>query len=430
MKMQTYEEAIDWINSRLKFGIKPGLERMEWMMKKLGSPEKKLKVIHIGGTNGKGSTVTYLRSILNEAGYRVGTFTSPYIETFNERISVNGQPITDEEIIQLVNSIQPFVEEIETTNLGSLTEFEVITVMAIYYFAYMNPMDMTIFEVGLGGRLDSTNILQPILSIITNIGMDHVNILGHTVAEIAFEKAGIIKNEIPVITGAKQKEALEVIKNKSKDMNAKLFISKDDFKVENIRTLHRGEQFTFSYSNGQYQNLVINMLGKHQIENAILAIGAAIFLHIDEPMIREGLKKAFWPGRMEVLSEHPFVIVDGAHNPEGINSLINTLQEHFPYKKKKMIFAALSDKELTNMIQPLAKLDAEVYFTEFDFPRAASAEELFSLHLLPQAKVNKNWKKLLEEMFNALEENEMLIISGSLYFISNVKLFFKEFTQI
>ncbi|MBL5766163.1 MULTISPECIES: bifunctional folylpolyglutamate synthase/dihydrofolate synthase [Heyndrickxia] len=428
--MQTYEEAIDWINSRLKFGIKPGLERMEWMMKKLGSPEKKLKVIHIGGTNGKGSTVTYLRSILNEAGYRVGTFTSPYIETFNERISVNGQPITDEEIIQLVNSIQPFVEEIETTNLGSLTEFEVITVMAIYYFAYMNPMDMTIFEVGLGGRLDSTNILQPILSIITNIGMDHVNILGHTVAEIAFEKAGIIKNEIPVITGAKQKEALEVIKNKSKDMNAKLFISKDDFKVENIRTLHRGEQFTFSYSNGQYQNLVINMLGKHQIENAILAIGAAIFLHIDEPMIREGLKKAFWPGRMEVLSEHPFVIVDGAHNPEGINSLINTLQEHFPYKKKKMIFAALSDKELTNMIQPLAKLDAEVYFTEFDFPRAASAEQLFSLHLLPQAKVNKNWKKLLEEMFNALEENEMLIISGSLYFISNVKLFFKEFTQI
>lgn len=260
--------------------------------------------------------------------------------------------------------------------------------------------------------------------------MDHVNILGHTVAEIAFEKAGIIKNEIPVITGAKQKEALEVIKNKSKDMNAKLFISKDDFKVENIRTLHRGEQFTFSYSNGQYQNLVINMLGKHQIENAILAIGAAIFLHIDEPMIREGLKKAFWPGRMEVLSEHPFVIVDGAHNPEGINSLINTLQEHFPYKKKKMIFAALSDKELTNMIQPLAKLDAEVYFTEFDFPRAASAEQLFSLHLLPQAKVNKNWKKLLEEMFNALEENEMLIISGSLYFISNVKLFFKEFTQI
>ncbi|PTY81311.1 bifunctional folylpolyglutamate synthase/dihydrofolate synthase [Heyndrickxia sporothermodurans] len=428
--MQTYEEAIDWINSRLKFGIKPGLERMEWMMKKLGSPEKKLKVIHIGGTNGKGSTVTYLRSILNEAGYRVGTFTSPYIETFNERISVNGQPITDEEIIQLVNSIQPFVEEIETTNLGSLTEFEVITVMAIYYFAYMNPMDMTIFEVGLGGRLDSTNILQPILSIITNIGMDHVNILGHAVAEIAFEKAGIIKNEIPVITGAKQKEALEVIKNKSKDMNAKLFISKDDFKVENIRTLHRGEQFTFSYSNGQYQNLVINMLGKHQIENAILAIGAAIFLHIDEPMIREGLKKAFWPGRMEVLSEHPFVIVDGAHNPEGINSLINTLQEHFPYKKKKMIFAALSDKELTNMIQPLAKLDAEVYFTEFDFPRAASAEQLFSLHLLPQAKVNKNWKKLLEEMFNALEENEMLIISGSLYFISNVKLFFKEFTQI
>lgn len=427
--MQTYEDAINWINSRLKFGIKPGLERMEWMMEKLGSPEKKLKVIHIGGTNGKGSTVTYLRSILNEAGYRVGTFTSPYIETFNERISVDGFPITDEEIVQLVAHIQPYVEEIETTNLGSLTEFEVITVMAIYYFAYINPMDITIFEVGLGGRLDSTNILQPILSIITNIGMDHVNILGHTVAEIAFEKAGIIKNETPVITGAKQREALKVITNKSKEMNAKLSISKDDYRIENVRTRERGEQFTFSYAEVQFQDVVINMLGKHQIENAVLAIGAAIFLQIDEPMIREGLRKASWPGRMEIVSEQPFVILDGAHNPEGITSLINTIQEHFPYKKKKMIFAALHDKDLTNMIQPLAKLDAEVYFTEFDFPRAASAEELFSLRLLPHAKINKNWKKLLGELSHALEENEMLIVSGSLYFISNVKSYLKEFPQ-
>ncbi|GIN86943.1 bifunctional folylpolyglutamate synthase/dihydrofolate synthase [Heyndrickxia sporothermodurans] len=428
--MQTYTEAISWINSRLRFGIKPGLERMNWIMGKLGSPEKKLKVIHIGGTNGKGSTVTYLRSILNENGYKVGTFTSPYIETFNERISVNGLPISNEEIIQLVTIIKPFVEEIETTELGAMTEFEVITVMAIYYFANVNPMDITIFEVGLGGRLDSTNILTPILSVITNIGMDHVNILGNTVEEIAFEKAGIIKQEIPVITGAKQKRALEVIINKAKEMDSKLFISGTNFNTDEIKTLDRGEQFSFVSSSVIYRNLTISMLGKHQIENASLAIQAANFLEIDEESLRSGLMKAFWPGRMEIINEKPVVLLDGAHNPEGVASLIKTLDDHFPKQRKKIIFAALRDKDLKNMLKPLKSLEADIYFTQFQSPRIATAQELYDISEIESAKIDEDWLNLTEKIYPTLYDDEMLIISGSLYFISEVKPFIKNLAEL
>ncbi|HYK71690.1 MAG TPA: bifunctional folylpolyglutamate synthase/dihydrofolate synthase, partial [Pseudoneobacillus sp.] len=169
----TYEQALEWIHSRLRLGIKPGLKRMEWMMEKLDHPERRLKTVHIGGTNGKGSTVTFLRSILQASGFQVGTFTSPYIEQFNERISVNGLSISDKEILELTNIIYPLANELEETELGGPTEFEVITAMSFYYFAKLNPVDIVIYEVGLGGRFDSTNIIHPLASIITSIGMDH-----------------------------------------------------------------------------------------------------------------------------------------------------------------------------------------------------------------------------------------------------------------
>src|SRR3954469_23771105 len=208
----TYSEALEWIHARLRLGIKPGLKRMEWMMAKLANPERELKAVHIGGTNGKGSTVTFLQSILEAAGYSVGTFTSPYIEQFNERISVNGKPISDKEILDLTNVIRPLADELEETELGGPTEFEVITAMSFYYFANVNQVDIVLYEVGLGGRFDSTNIIQPIASVITNIGLDHTNILGHTYEEIAFEKAGIIKEGTPTFTAVKNKNAIRVIK--------------------------------------------------------------------------------------------------------------------------------------------------------------------------------------------------------------------------
>lgn len=188
-----YEEALNWIHSRLRFGIKPGLTRMEMMMEKLNHPEKQIKTVHIGGTNGKGSTVTYLRNILQQAGLTVGTFTSPYIEQFNERISVNGIAISDEEILVLANKLLPIVEEMDQMEIGGPTEFEIITAMSFYYFAYINKIDIVIYEVGLGGRFDSTNIISPLLSIITSIGLDHTAILGDTYEKSPLKKLALLK---------------------------------------------------------------------------------------------------------------------------------------------------------------------------------------------------------------------------------------------
>ncbi len=190
---QTSEDVIKWVHDRKKFGIKPGLERMEWMMEKLDHPERRLRAVHIGGTNGKGSTIAFLRSILQEGGSEVGTFTSPYVESFHERISVDGVPISDEDLIKVAEVIKPLAEQLETTDLGAPTEFEIITAMAFYYFARIHPVDILLVEVGLGGRLDSTNIIHPFVSVITSIGYDHMNILGDNLMDIAMEKAEIFK---------------------------------------------------------------------------------------------------------------------------------------------------------------------------------------------------------------------------------------------
>ena len=247
--MNTYSESISWIHSQLKHGINLGLARMEWLLEKMGNPEKELKAIHVAGTNGKGSTVTFLRSILNEAGYEVGTFTSPYIETFNERISINGNPIADNDLIELVRVVKPLAEELEKGELGPPTEFEIITAMAMYYFANIRTVDFTILEVGLGGRFDSTNTIQPLMTIITNIGMDHIHILGDTIGKIAYEKAGIIKRKVPLFTGAKQDEALSVILEEAEKKQAETFQLGMDFSVENYKSAPGGEMFTINKRN-------------------------------------------------------------------------------------------------------------------------------------------------------------------------------------
>ncbi len=304
---QTYDEALHWIHSRLRTGIKPGLKRMEWMLEKLNHPEKKLTCVHIGGTNGKGSTVTYLRSILETAGYSTGTFTSPYIEQFNERISINGRPIPDEDIVKLANVIYPLSVEMEETELDGPSEFEIITMMAIYYFAEIHPVDLAIFEVGLGGRFDSTNVIHPLLEIITNIGLDHVQFLGSTYKEIGFEKAGIIKKGTSLITAVDQPDAQDVILSRAKELEVPAFLLERDILLEDHVSIPTGESFTWKDGHTTLSDLQISMFGKHQTKNAALAVKAALVLEkdhsfkIEENHIREGLKNAYWPGRFEIL---------------------------------------------------------------------------------------------------------------------------------
>ncbi|NUH82847.1 bifunctional folylpolyglutamate synthase/dihydrofolate synthase [Bacillus firmus] len=422
-----YEDALEWIHSRLRLGMKPGLQRMEWMMGKLGHPERRIKSVHIGGTNGKGSTVTFLRSILQEAGYSVGTFTSPYFENFNERISLNGTPIGDEDLVQLANDIYPLAVELEQTELGGPTEFEIITAMAFQYFGHVRPVDLVLFEVGLGGRYDSTNIIYPVLSIITSIGLDHTAILGDTYEKIAFEKAGIVKPGISVITAVKQEEALAVIQDKAVGLKSPIYQLGNEFTISDHKSLVQGEFFSLQTVFQDFRDLETGMSGKHQTENASLAVMAAELLNkfysffIEEKHIRAGLKTAFWPGRFEIVSHDPLVVIDGAHNEEGIDALTAELEKRFGDRSKKIIFAALADKKLDKMISKLDSAADSITFTEFNFPRAASAEDLYNLSKNSRKQFLTDWKEVLETELCESGKNSVLVITGSLYFLSEVK---------
>ncbi|MQR95400.1 bifunctional folylpolyglutamate synthase/dihydrofolate synthase [Fictibacillus phosphorivorans] len=430
--MKSYKEALEWIHSLLKFGIKPGLKRVEWLLERTGSPEKKIMCIHIAGTNGKGSTVEFIRSIMNEAGYSVGTFTSPYLISFNERVSLNRIPISDDELLHYARIVRPYVEEVSLTELGSPTEFEVITVISLLYFADKQP-DIVVYETGLGGLYDSTNVITPILSLITNIGFDHMGILGDTLKEIAFQKAGIIKKDVPVITTADQKEAREVIEHKAKEMHAENYFLDHDFSVVHKESTNSGESFFYTdISDKKEINFEIAMKGTHQIKNAGLAVAAVKFLtrsrrfEISLSKLEDGLRKANWAGRFEKVSHSPDIILDGAHNEQGIAALKETLINHYGSKRIFLLFAALEDKAYATMMKDLLSVVYEACFTTFDFPRAASAEQLLKESPLENSYSISSWSDALQHLKDQLQQDDVLIITGSLYFISEIRKTFQN----
>ncbi|MBM7554611.1 bifunctional folylpolyglutamate synthase/dihydrofolate synthase [Thalassobacillus pellis] len=420
----TYEEAIDWIHSREKFKIKPGLKRMEWMMKRLGHPEKGLNAIHIAGTNGKGSTLSFIRSLLQQQGNQVGTFTSPYIITFNERISIDGVPIRDEEWVDLVSAIRPLAEELGETSLGEPTEFEVITAMAILYFNKAE-LDFVIFEAGLGGRYDSTNIISPIMTVITNIGLDHINILGDTYEQIAAEKAGIIKQGVPLITAVDDDIAFKVIKEEADDKGAQVFRLGKEFSVLRKESTNDGEQFTFTMKDYISEPFLTRLKGRHQVLNASVALAAVEILsieyHFDRAIYQKGIMSTDWPGRFEQISTNPAVVLDGAHNEEGTISMIDTLKVHFPHHKKYLLYAALSDKPITGMLSRLAGSFDRVIFTGFAFPKSMKGSELLQLYPGENADSTEDWKSSLEDIMSNLNQDDVLVVTGSLYFVSEVR---------
>ncbi|MBC2041441.1 bifunctional folylpolyglutamate synthase/dihydrofolate synthase [Listeria welshimeri] len=423
MTLKSYEEAIEWIHGTLRLGIKPGLSRMEYIMEKLNHPEKANKWIHIAGTNGKGSTLTFIRNCIEEAGYTTGTFTSPYIETFNERISVNGKPISDDKILILANRMKPIAEELKNTIYGPPSEFEIITAMMFLYFAEYDSIDIGIIEVGLGGRLDSTNILLPLVSVITTIGMDHMELLGNTIEEIASEKAGIIKSGTPVISGVIQSEAQEVIKAIASKNKANFAQLNQDFFIQ-----LDGKTATFKTKHGEeIVDLVIGLDGFHQLNNASLAIKVIQYLNIyssydiDEKAIKAGLKKAFWPGRMETISEKPLIIVDGAHNPEGIETLKHSINRFSGHKI--IIVSILKDKNYKEMLSSLKSIpDCEIILTTFDYSRAMSAQETINVGKLEDIAVNPVWHDAINDTVQSKNDSK-IFITGSLYFISEVRKF-------
>lgn len=409
----TYQEALDWIHGQLKFGIKPGLERMAWMLKELGNPQDNLKAVHIVGTNGKGSTVNALQTIFTQAGYEVGTFTSPYIIDFKERISLNGQMISEEDLLDLVNRVKPVVERLpKETEHENATEFEIITVLMFLYFGQVHPVDIAFIEAGMGGLHDSTNLFKPLAVLCPSIGLDHQAILGNTHAEIAAEKAGVLKNGAPFIYATDRTDVRDVFEKKAREEGSKTYELGRDFTAEGS-----SHSFDFTYGEQRLDDIALAMTGQHQVANASLAIMASLLLQKDYPkvtleLIKNALAHAHWRGRTEFL--RPNLMIDGAHNNESVKVLIDLLQSEYANKEIELLFAAIDTKPIDGMLAQLKSV-GDLTVTSFDYPNSVKLDKY------PEAyKQVPDFKTWIKEHVTT-DNKKLYVVTGSLYFISQVR---------
>ncbi|MEK3766550.1 MULTISPECIES: bifunctional folylpolyglutamate synthase/dihydrofolate synthase [unclassified Solibacillus] len=392
------------------------LQSAKMILNALGNPEKKNKFIHFAGSNGKGSTLNATREILMAHGLTVGAFISPHLERANERVTINKNQISDEDFLNIANQLSEVIKEKLDGKFPSFFEF--MTLLALQYFTEQQ-VDVVLLETGIGGRLDSTNVVIPEVSVITTISLEHTDMLGESYGEIAAEKAGIIKTMKPVVVGVKNKEALSVIKETAIQLHAPIYMINEQFYIENNKNSN------FDYvSDINISNITMAMIGEHQKENAALAITAVkLFLpSVDEKKVKQALHEAKWDGRFERVTGN--VILDGAHNSEGTMALVETIKEFAPHHKVKFIYAALQDKDHAVSIELMDKFAAEMHFTQINLPRAATANQLFEQSNHAKKFMNSNWQQLIETEKAKLAENELLVITGSLYFIAEVRSLF------
>ncbi|HEW9437274.1 TPA: bifunctional folylpolyglutamate synthase/dihydrofolate synthase [Streptococcus pneumoniae] len=410
-----------------------GLERMVELLALRGNPHLKLKVLHIGGTNGKGSTIAFLKKMLEKLGLRVGVFSSPYLIHYTDQISINGESISEARLEALMADYQSLLEGEAVANLQGTTEFEIITALAYDYFA-SEQVDVAIMEVGMGGLLDSTNVCQPILTGITTIGLDHVALLGDTLEAIAEQKAGIIKQGMPLVTGRIAPEALTVIDRIAEGKDAPRLAYGTDYQVRHQESVVTGEVFDYTSAvrQGRFQT---SLLGLYQIENAGMAIALLdTFCQEDgrelasNDFLGQALEETSWPGRLEIVSRDPLMILDGAHNPHAIKALLVTLQECFADYHKEILFTCIKTKALGDMLDLLGAMpDTELTLTHFADSRATDES------VLKEAAKSRNlsyqdWHDFLEQNLTDKKEEKQTvrIVTGSLYFLSQVRAYLME----
>lgn len=410
-----------------------GLERMVELLALRGNPHLKLKVIHIGGTNGKGSTIAFLKNMLEKMGLRVGVFSSPYLIHYTDQISINGESIPEARLEALMVDYQSLLEGEATANLQGTTEFEIITAIAYDYFA-SEQVDVAIMEVGMGGLLDSTNVCQPILTGITTIGLDHVALLGDTLEAIAEQKAGIIKRRVPLVTGRIAPEVLAVIDRIAEGKAAPRLAYGVDYQVGHQESVVTGEVFDYTSAvrQGRFQT---SLLGLYQIENAGMAIALLdTFCQEDgrelasNDFLGQALEETSWPGRLEIVSRDPLMILDGAHNPHAIKALLVTLQERFADHHKEILFTCIKTKALEDMLDLLGAMpDTELTLTHFADSRATDES------VLKEAAKSRNlsyqdWHDFLDQNLTDKKEEKQTvrIVTGSLYFLSQVRAYLME----
>ncbi len=426
-----YDQALEVVEELTRFGINLGLTRITAMLDLLDNPQDKLQVVHIGGTNGKGSTAAMLAAVLREAGYRVGTYTSPHLVSYTERYVINGKKISPEDFADLVEELIAVFAEVKRKSGEAPTQFEVLTALAFLYF-YRQKVDILLLEVGLGGDIDSTNVVKkPLLSVITNVSMEHEDYLGSTLEEIAAKKSGIIKKECPVVTASAEERVLGVLRERARKLKAPLYEVSREVSWRAIAETDRGQVFSASTQKCGYGELSLSLWGEHQIVNAATAILSLEILTekgfwVSREQIRKGLVEVVWPGRLELISIDPVVIIDGAHNPAGMAMLAKWLKRRRKgVGKVILVIGMLADKDRSKAASSLDPLVDSVYITKPLSPRAGEWRELAGFFSGEKDKV-----KVVEELSFALkdacqeaESGDMVLVTGSLYLIGEARSF-------
>ena len=419
------QDAFAWLSSFDKYGWVFGLERIQRLLGQLGDPQNSLRVIHVAGTNGKGSVCKYISSILGNAGYQVGVYLSPHIERFSERISVNNKEISDEDFARLASQIKPCVETMMQQN-NTPTYFEIVTVLAFLYFKERT-VDFAVVEVGLGGRLDATNVVHPLVSVITNISLEHTDILGKDIVTIASEKAGIIKENVPVITAA-TKDALEIINKIARERNAPVFSVNPTLWT---RVYFQGKHQEFLIQ-GSFRDYTVrtSLLGQHQGENIALAIAVVERLqmngiYLTDTDIIEGIAATTHHGRLELVSDNPLILLDGAHNPAGMTMLAKTLQQDFSAHRLILILGMLKDKDIKSMLAAIVPLAEVVIVTKAKVPRAADTEILkqgiLDLDANKTVIVHPSVAAAVDQAKHLAGQHDLICVSGSLFTVGEAR---------
>ncbi len=415
----SYESTLEYIQNVKWVGSKLGLSRTRELLASLGNPEKELKFVHIGGTNGKGSTASCIASILRKAGYKTGLYTSPYLYRFNERMQINGEQISDEELEELTDKIRPFADAMTDVP----TEFELITALAMEYFS-KNKADIVVLEVGLGGALDSTNVIDtPEAAVITPIGLDHTEYLGDTTAKIAETKAGIIKQGGHVAVYSGEKDVMDVISKRCREVGAEMRVVDNDQVL-----LHSIDLDACRFDYKGYKNIALPLVGTYQPYNAALAITACEILRdggwkITDENIIDGLNSVKWPGRFEVLRKNPAFVLDGAHNPHGIRATAKSLKEHFKDQKLTFVVGVMADKDVEGMMNTIAPMAKEFITVTPDNPRAMDADKLAEIirGLGVPATACGTIKDGVDLAISRAGEDGAVVALGSLYFSGDIR---------
>jgi|LDZU01.1.fsa_nt_gi dihydrofolate synthase/folylpolyglutamate synthase len=448
--IKTYAQALDYIYSKIDFSFTKqqrysdevfNLDRMITFMRLLGDPQKTYKTVHVAGTKGKGSISAMVASALSASGYRTGFYSSPHMIDYTERIQINAEPIPQNEFVRIINQLYPFIQQIH-----GLTTFEITTAIAFQYFKDMK-IDLGVIEVGLGGRLDATNIINPEVSIIASISLDHMDILGNTLEAIAGEKAGIIKDGIPVVVSPQRASVIKVFELFAQKKNAQLIKTGEILEFTAQKSDLTNQEFDLNYPENilddfksqlkEKIHLCIPLLGKHQMENAGTAFCALKLLQekgyaITKQSIQKGLQTVYWPGRFEFLRKEPFLIIDAAHNYESSKRLVETVQELFPAKRITLIFGASEDKDISGMLDNFSKITAFVIFTKSTHPRAADPETIQQIaqSLSCDTIIIDDIQKALEFALNQSHEGDIILASGSIFIAAAIReIWFSKYAE-